>query len=98
MGAKAMKIYLQDEYNVTIGYDTMWMGRERALHELYGGWNESFSLLLIGRLRLKRDHQKVLLRLTLKLWMKRYNFIGFLCIDRFLAGCRPCISIGVKVA
>ena len=45
MGAKELQKKLQDEYSVTISYDTVWRGREKALAEVYGKWEESFELL-----------------------------------------------------
>ena len=36
MGAKELQKKLQDEYSVTISYDTVWRGREKALAEVYG--------------------------------------------------------------
>ncbi|XP_062180550.1 uncharacterized protein LOC133884951 [Phragmites australis] len=45
MGAKEMQVNLQDEYNVTIGYDIAWRGRERAMQELFEDWEQSFQLL-----------------------------------------------------
>ncbi|KAL6636741.1 hypothetical protein ACP70R_024313 [Stipagrostis hirtigluma subsp. patula] len=45
MSTKEMLKQLQDDYSVTIHYDTVWKGRERALQELYGSWEESFHML-----------------------------------------------------
>jgi hypothetical protein len=36
MGAKELQQTLQGSHNVTIGYDTVWKGKEKALKELYG--------------------------------------------------------------
>jgi len=45
MGAKELQEKLQKEHSVTISYDTVWRGREIALTEVYGSWEESFELL-----------------------------------------------------
>jgi hypothetical protein len=45
MGAKELQDTLQGFHNVTIGYDTIWKGKEKALKELFGSWEESFKLL-----------------------------------------------------
>jgi hypothetical protein len=74
MGAKAMKIYLQDEYNVTIGYDTMWMGREQALHELYGGWNESFSLLFNWTAEIEKRSPESVVKIDTKIVDEKVYF------------------------
>ena len=45
IGAKELQKKLQDKYSVTISYDTVWRGREKALAEVYGKWEESFEML-----------------------------------------------------
>lgn len=41
-GAKDLQTFLQDTYKCTISYDTVWYGKEKALKELFGTWEESF--------------------------------------------------------
>jgi hypothetical protein len=45
MGPKALQKRLQDDHKVTINYDTVRKGREKALTELYGYWEGSFQML-----------------------------------------------------
>jgi hypothetical protein len=40
---------LQEQHNCTISYDTVWKGKEKALRELYGTWEDSFKLLFRWR-------------------------------------------------
>jgi hypothetical protein len=40
--AKKLQKRLQEKYNVTIGYDTVWHGKEKAMAEMYGTWEENF--------------------------------------------------------
>lgn len=49
MGVKKLQETLQGFHNVTIGYDTVWKGKKKALKELFGSWEESFKLLLSWR-------------------------------------------------
>jgi hypothetical protein len=42
MGAKKLQTTLQDTFGCTIVYDTIWHGKEKALKELFGSWEESF--------------------------------------------------------
>jgi hypothetical protein len=44
MGAKELQDTLQGFHNVTIGYDTVWKGKEKALKELFDSWEECFKL------------------------------------------------------
>ena len=45
IGAKESQKKLQTDHKVTIADDTVWQGKERALAEIYGKWEESFELL-----------------------------------------------------
>ena len=45
MGAKELQTTLRDTFGCTIAYDTVWHGKEKALKELFGSWEESFQLL-----------------------------------------------------
>jgi len=45
IGAKELQKKLLTNHKVTIAYDTVWRGKERALAEVYGKWEESFELL-----------------------------------------------------
>jgi hypothetical protein len=46
LGAKKLQKMLQDMYNVTIGYDTVWKGKEKVLTDIYDVWKEKFQQLL----------------------------------------------------
>ena len=45
MGAKELQTKLQDKWNCLIKYETVWFGKEKALSEIFGTWEESFQLL-----------------------------------------------------
>jgi hypothetical protein len=38
LGGTKLQKMLQDKYNVTIDYDTIWKGKEKALVDMYGTW------------------------------------------------------------
>jgi hypothetical protein len=40
-----MQKRLQDKYNVTIGYHTVWKDNEKVLADMYGTWDENFQQL-----------------------------------------------------
>jgi hypothetical protein len=46
LGAKKLQKRLQEKFNVVIGYDTVWKGKEKSMEELYGTWEENFQQLL----------------------------------------------------
>jgi hypothetical protein len=43
LGAKKLQKRLQEKYNVTIEYDTVWKGKEKAMSEMYGTWEKKFN-------------------------------------------------------
>lgn len=45
IGAKRLQNRLQTDHKCEISYDTVWQGKERALEEVYGKWEESVELL-----------------------------------------------------
>jgi hypothetical protein len=45
MGLSKLQNESKDNYNVRIGYSTMWLGRQKAAEELCGTWKESFAYL-----------------------------------------------------
>ena len=98
MGAKELQEKLQKEHSVTISYDTVWRGREIALAEVYGSWEESFELLYRWKAEvLKRSSGSVVeievLEVDGKVYFHRFFCALKPCIDGFLEGCRPYLSI-----
>jgi hypothetical protein len=98
MGAKELQNKLQKDHNVTIVYDTVWRGREQALAEVYGTWEESFELLFRWKAELmKRCPGSVVeidvLDMEDQLYFQRFFCALKPCIDGFLEGCRPYLSI-----
>jgi len=81
---------LQDEYSVTISYDTVWRGREKALAEVYGNWEESFEMLYRWKAEvLKRSPGSVVEIEVLEIDGNAYFHRFFLCtqtMHRWLFG------------
>jgi hypothetical protein len=46
MGASKLREVLEDEHKCTIGYDTVADGRNIALKQLHGSWENSFESIL----------------------------------------------------
>jgi hypothetical protein len=89
---------LQDTYKCTIGCNTVWKGREKALLELHGTWEDSFRLLFswkeavlekmpdnVIEIDVRRDGDKVV--------FNRFFCAFGPCIKGFLKGCRPYLSV-----
>jgi hypothetical protein len=45
MGTKELMDKLEDQFRCTIVYDIVWRGRQKAMTEVYGNWEDSFQLL-----------------------------------------------------
>jgi hypothetical protein len=45
MGAKELQTTLHDTFRCSIAYNIVCHGKEKALKELFGSWEESFQLL-----------------------------------------------------
>jgi hypothetical protein len=49
MGPKELRKRLEEKYKCEIHYDTVWKGRQLAIKELHGSWEESFQMLFNWR-------------------------------------------------
>lgn len=98
MGAKELQKKLQEEHKLTITYDTVWRGKEKALAEVYGKWEESFEMLYKWKAEvLKRSPESVVeievLEIDGNVYFHRFFCALKPCIDGFMEGCRPHLSI-----
>jgi hypothetical protein len=79
MGAKELQDTLQRVHNVTIGYDTVWKGKEKALEELFGSWEESFKLLFSWREAVLAKEPDSIVEIDVVLEDGKYYFNRFFC-------------------
>ena len=98
MSTKDLLLKLQDDHKCEIHYDTVWAGRNKALAELYGTWEESFKLLYRWKEEvLKRSPGSIIEIETREVDGQTvfYRFFCALspCIEGFKDGCRPYLSI-----
>uniref|UniRef100_J3KVC7 SWIM-type domain-containing protein n=1 Tax=Oryza brachyantha TaxID=4533 RepID=J3KVC7_ORYBR len=98
MGAKELLTRLQDEHNVTLAYNTVWCGLEKAKKELYGSWEESFYMLYSWKEEVLKRSPGSVIEIDIKVVDGRAYFHRFFCafspcIKGFLAGCRPHLSV-----
>jgi len=98
MGCKELQKTLQDEQKCQIHYDTVWKGRQIALKELYGNWEDSFQLLFNWRAEVLKKSSGSVTEIGIKKVDGMFYFHRFFCalqpcIEGFLEGCRPYLSI-----
>ena len=98
IGVKNLQGRLEEAHKCKIAYDTVYRGRERALAEVYGKWSKSFELLFRWKAEvMKRSPGSVVEIDVLEVDGEIYFHCFFCalkpCIDGFLEGCRPHLSI-----
>ncbi|XP_037473932.1 uncharacterized protein LOC119349951 [Triticum dicoccoides] len=98
IGASELRKKLQAEYKCTIGYHTVDKGKERAKNSLYGTWGKSFQSLLNFKAEIDKRSPGSIVEVDVKREGGEVHFRRFFmalkpCIDGFLAGCRPYVSI-----
>jgi hypothetical protein len=98
MGAKALKKELVKKYPVEINYQTCWYGRQRAANKLFGKWDDSFDWLYRFKAEVELRSLGSVVEIDTIQVGKKIHFSRFFCafkacIDGFLEGCRPYISI-----
>jgi hypothetical protein len=99
MGAKELQTTLQDTFGCTIANDTVWHGKEKALKELFGSWEESFQLLWCWREAVTQKSPDSVIELDVKMdegcpFFSRFFCALGPCISGFKGGCRPYLSVG----
>jgi hypothetical protein len=98
MGTKDLRIRLEEKYKCEIPYDTVWKGRQLALKELHGSWEESFQMLFNWRAEVLSRSPESVIEVDIKEVDGKVYFHRFFCalgpcIKGFLEGCRPYLSI-----
>ncbi|XP_066354885.1 uncharacterized protein [Miscanthus floridulus] len=102
IGAKELQKKLETNHKCQIAYDTVWRGKQRALEEVYGKWEESFELLFRWKAEvIKRCPGSVVeievLEVDGQIYFHRFFCALKPCIDGFLEGCRPHLSIDATI-
>ena len=98
IGAVKILKDLQEEHHVTLDYHTVWKGKQREATSLYGSWEESFRMLHNYKAEIELQSPGSIVEIdTTTIEVHAHFgklFIAFKpCIDSFVNGCRPYISI-----
>ena len=86
IGAKELQKKLQDKYSVTISYDTVWRGREKALAEVNGKWEESFEMLYRWKAEVLKRSPGSIVEIDVP------EIDGNVYFHRFFCALKPCID------
>jgi hypothetical protein len=98
MGVNALQTKLYDGWKCTIGYDTVWKGKEKAMVELYDSWEASFVMMFNWKAKVMRLMPNSVVEIDIEFkddmpYFQRFFCALGPCIDGFLDGCRPYLSI-----
>jgi hypothetical protein len=98
MGAKELQTTLQDTHSCTIAYETMWKGKEKALAQLFGSWEDSFQLIFRWKEAVLETMPDSVIEIDLdvhdgQLYFRRFFCAFGPCLEGFREGCRPYLSV-----
>jgi hypothetical protein len=98
MGAKELQMTLQDKNNCTTAYEIVWKGKEKALAQLYGSWEESFQLLFRWKEAVLEKMPDSVIEIDIhveeeKLFFRRFFCAFGSCLEGFRDGCRSYLSV-----
>jgi hypothetical protein len=98
MGTKELQTTLQDTHNCTIVYETVWKGKEKALGQLYGTWEDNFQLLFRWKVAVLEKMHDSVIEIDLdeeegKLYFRRFFCALSPCLQGFHEGCMPYLSV-----
>ncbi|KAF0910256.1 hypothetical protein E2562_001444 [Oryza meyeriana var. granulata] len=97
-GAKELQNMLENRYKVQIPYATIWKGRERAIHNIWGAWSDSFDSLYNFKAEIELRCPGSLVEVGTKEIDGQVHFERFFCcfepcVRGFLLGCGKYLSI-----
>lgn len=101
-GAGALKKELEMKFNIELSYYVVWDGRQLALHEIMGTWDDCFADMFRFKAEVERTNPSSIVEICYnKVGDKvRFSkmFVAFkACIDGFKDGCRPFLGVDSTV-
>lgn len=102
IGATALKKFLEKKFKINISYYVVWDGRQIALDEILGRWEDIFQHVFSFKAELERrcpgsiveiEHERVGNEMR---FSKMFVALKA-CVDGFLNGCRPYLGIDSTV-
>jgi hypothetical protein len=100
LGTSELQDKLFETYEVEVGYNTVWKGKQLALDSIFGSWEESFQSLFRFRAALLESSPDTIFEIAMKndpdsdgIMFDKLFLAMKPCIDGFLQGCRPYLGI-----
>ena len=99
---KALRKQLEEKYNIKVSKYVVWDGRQMALDEILGGWEDSFVHVFSWKREVEKRCPGSVVEIEWELVNEKRRFCRMFvalkpCIDGFLNGCRPYLGIDSTV-
>jgi hypothetical protein len=98
IGPAALKKRLEEEYHIRLSYYVVWDGRNMALEQLKGKWDDSFEHAFSFKAEVERTNPGSLVDIEYEQVGEKKRFTRMFvalkaCVDGFLNGCRPFLGV-----
>jgi hypothetical protein len=98
--SKAAKEKVEGDYGITLKYSKAYSGMQLALQHIHGKYEESFKLLFNWKAQMEITCSSSIVEIDVEKVGKKNMFKRIFvalkpCVDGFIAGCRPFISVDV---
>ncbi|WVZ88391.1 hypothetical protein U9M48_034918 [Paspalum notatum var. saurae] len=102
IGAAELKKQLEKKYSIKLSYYVVWDGRQMALEEINGKWDESFEEAFNFKAEVERTNLGSFVQIEYAKVGKKMRFTKIFvalkaCVDGFLNGCRPFLGVDSTV-
>ena len=99
---KALRKQLEEKYNIKVSKYVVWDGRQMALDEILGGWEDSFVHVFSWKREVEKRCPGSVVEIEWELVNEKRRFCRMFvalkpCIDGFLNGCRLYLGIDSTV-
>jgi len=98
IGPKELKKRLEEQYHLKLSYWVVWDGRNKALEQLKGKWDDSFECIFSFKAEVEKTNPGSLVDIEYEKVGKKMRFTRMFvalksCVDGFLNGCRPFLGV-----
>jgi hypothetical protein len=98
LSAKKLQKRLEKHYNIDLSYWKVWSAKKSAMNDLHGTWEESFTMLWRFKAAVEESFPGSIIEIDCKKIKRKMHFSRMFvciraCVDGFLAGCRPYLSV-----
>jgi hypothetical protein len=98
IGAAALKRWLEEKYCIKLSYYVVWDGKEKALDDILGSWEDSFDHAFSFKAELESKCPGSVVEVEYEKINGNHRFTRMFvalkpCIDGFLNGCRPYLGV-----